>query len=391
MEDPTTHRLTDDTAFIEVIDTTNGNGNGNANANENAARDRNMAGQYGYWKWYGIDNDNDSGNGNENDNNNDKKNEDYKNETTTAVAAAPLLTRYQPQQCRTEVDLESDRCQVAMSREQFAPYQFITTDDNNNINNNMSINNSESRIQSHLAKLKREEQPNSTTPPMLLCFIGLSHAREMSREVNLWLNKWNADANNANADADADTQQQSIVVKSINIDAQFPRLVNPKSIQTKGCNATVIAAGQWSAGRKPAGGRYRGLPPTTFDDYQTEMKEMILKLNDHFDDDDDDDEDRSSHKHKIYLRSIHYNALGDVKTTCPPEDWRSPPVIDTYNEIIKNLSSSMNISFIDTNFIVGPLWDISEDFCHYRLDKVASAEALYMLERLLLPPPLEPS
>ena len=76
--------------------------------------------------------------------------------------------------------------------------------------------------------------------------------------------------------------------------------------------------------------------------------------------------------HKVYLRSIHYNVVGYVKTICPPENWRSPPVIDTYNEIINNLPSSTNISFIDTNFIVGPLWDISADFCHYRLDKVAS-------------------
>mmetsp|Transcript_18236 Transcript_18236/g.27690 ORF Transcript_18236/g.27690 Transcript_18236/m.27690 type:complete len:157 (+) Transcript_18236:2822-3292(+) len=145
-----------------------------------------------------------------------------------------------------------------MSVEQFAPYQFITTN-----------NNSESRIQSQLAKLQggsdsdgdssSEGKPKS---PLLLCFIGLSHAREMNREVNLWLNKWNATS----------------IVKSINIDAQFPRLVNRNTIQSKRCNASIIAAGQWSAGRKPPGGRYRGLPPTTFDDYQTEVRDMILSL-----------------------------------------------------------------------------------------------------------------
>jgi len=252
-----------------------------------------------------------------------------------------------------------------MSVEQFAPYQFITTN-----------NNGESRIQSQLAKLQggsdgdgdssSEGKPKS---PLLLCFIGLSHAREMNREVNLWLNKWNATS----------------IVKSINIDAQFPRLVNRNTIQSKRCNATVIAAGQWSAGRKPPGGRYRGLPPTTFDDYQTEVRDMILSLTASESESESDLKSLDDSHNKIYLRSIHYNALGDVKTTCPPQDWRSPPVIDTYNEIIRNLSSSMNISYIDTNFIVGPLWDISEDFCHYRLDKVASAEALYMLGRLLLP------
>jgi len=342
MEDPTTHRLTEDTAFIDVVNVTDGTGDVDANADGNSGLD--IDGHHGYWKRF----DNYSNN----DNNSDK------NETTTT----PLLTRYQPQQCRTEEDLQSDRCQVAMSLEQFAPYEFISTNDNT----------SESRIQSQLTKLQGEgdgdndndnDGKGKSKSPMLLCFIGLSHAREMSREVNLWLSKWNATS----------------IVQSINIDAQFPRLVNPNTIQSKGCNASIIATGQWSAGRKPPGGRYRGLPPTTFDDYQTEVRDMILRLTA------PESELKLDDSHKIYLRSIHYNALGDVKTTCPPEDWRSPPVIDTYNEIIKNLSSSMNISFIDTNFIVGPLWDISADFCHYRLDKVASAEALYMLGRLLLP------
>jgi hypothetical protein len=343
MEDPTTHRLTEDTAFIDVVKVIDGNVDVDANADGNSGLD--IDGHHGYWKWFNNYTDNDS--------------DSHQNETTTTT---PLLTRYQPQQCRTEVDLESDRCQVAMSLEQFAPYQFISTDNNNNNNNN----NSESHIQSHLAKLQGDSDNDGKGKPklpMLLCFIGLSHAREMSREVNLWLDKWNATS----------------IVQSISIDVQFPRLLNPNTIQRRGCNISIIAAGQWSAGRKPPGGRYRGLGPTTFDDYQTEVRDMIIRLTA------PESELKLDDSHKIYLRSIHYNALGDVKTTCPPEDWRSPPVIDTYNDIIKNLSSSMNISFIDTNFIVGPLWDISTDFCHYRLDKVASAEALYMLGRLLLP------
>jgi len=148
-----------------------------------------------------------------------------------------------------------------MSVEQFAPYQFITTN-----------NNSESRIQSQLAKLQGGsdsdgDSSSEGTPksPLLLCFIDLSHAREMNREVNLWLNKWNATS----------------IVKSINIDAQFPRLVNRNTIQSKRCNASIIAAGQWSAGRKPpARWKIQGSPPVPriFDDYQTEVRDMILSL-----------------------------------------------------------------------------------------------------------------
>lgn len=317
MEDPTSHRLTEDTAFIDVINVTVSALGGNY--------------LYGYWK---------------------RSNNETTSSTKTAIPT-PLLTRYQPQQCRSRVELDSDRCQATMSRERFDPYQFQFIANNNNKDD------MDSRIQSQLLAQQQQQQGEEPLPPMLLCFIGLSHAREMSHEVKLWLEKWNVTS----------------VVQSISIDAQFPRFVNIHQMQRYGCNVTVIAAGQWSAGRKPPGGRFRGMPPTTFDEYEFEVRDMILRLS-----------SLSSSSNKIYLRSIHYNALGDVKTSCPPQDWRSPPVIDTYNDIIRNLSSSMNISYIDTNFIVGPLWDISEDFCHYRLDKVASAEALYMLSRMLLSP-----
>lgn len=190
---------------------------------------------------------------------------------------------------------------------------------------------------------------------ILLCFVGLSHAREMAREVGWLLQEWNVSSTKLNV---------------MNIDAQFPHLVNPQTMIAHGCDATIIAAGQWSAGRKPPGGKYRGLPPTLFPEYQLEVKDMIVRL-------------QQSDLKNFHLRDIHYNALGDVKTTCPPQDWRSPPVIEGYNEIISQLCSSTNVSFIDTSSIVGPLWDISEDFCHYKNDKVARAEALYMLSRIL--------
>mmetsp|Transcript_14391 Transcript_14391/g.28773 ORF Transcript_14391/g.28773 Transcript_14391/m.28773 type:complete len:527 (+) Transcript_14391:295-1875(+) len=324
MEDPTMHRITEDIAFIDVVNVTK-----TTTRTMTASSSASSTGGSYYWKW-----------------SND-------NETTI-----PLLTRYQPQQCRSQVELQSDFCQSAVSRKRFAPYQFIGS--SSNINGS-DKNDDESRVQSRLMNLKQQQHTNGTTAeqqPLLLCFIGLSHAREMSSEVNLWLNKWNATS----------------AVQSTNIDAQFPRMVNVNSLKYRRCNFSIIASGQWSAGRKPPGGRFRNIPPTTFEEYESEVRDMILRLN-------------KSGLPNIFLRSIHYNALGDIKTICPPQDWRSPPIIDGFNDIIRNLTltiANKNISYIDTNFIVGPLWDISEDFCHYRSDKVASAEALYMLSRLLL-------
>lgn len=296
LEDPTTHRITSDDAFIDVTEISSPS----------------HPSALGFWKM-------------------------QKQQDSTPIS--PLFTRYQPQQCRSEEELKDDRCRIPMSRDQFDPYIFeFSTHTEKTIVNGQYLN----------------KTINDTySKELLLCFVGLSHAREMAREVNSFLLEWNV----------------SSKLNVINIDAQFPRLVNPQTIVARGCDATVIAAGQWSAGRKPAGGKYRNLPPTLFPEYQIEMKEMIDRL-------------QQSDLKKIYLRDVHYNALGDVKTTCPPQDWRSPPVIEGYNEIKSQLCLSMNVSFIDTRSIVGPMWDISEDFCHYRYDKVAKAEALYVLSRI---------
>eukprot|EP00548_Thalassiothrix_antarctica_P019639 CAMPEP_0194194526 /NCGR_PEP_ID=MMETSP0154-20130528/75635_1 /TAXON_ID=1049557 /ORGANISM="Thalassiothrix antarctica, Strain L6-D1" /LENGTH=93 /DNA_ID=CAMNT_0038918965 /DNA_START=1072 /DNA_END=1350 /DNA_ORIENTATION=+ len=68
----------------------------------------------------------------------------------------------------------------------------------------------------------------------------------------------------------------------------------------------------------------------------------------------------------MYLRSLHYNPLGDVKTMCPPKDWRSPPTIDMFNDILRTLAKKYDLPFIDTNFIYAPMWDAAEDWCHHR-------------------------
>ena len=200
---------------------------------------------------------------------------------------------------------------------------------------------------------------NEANQNILLCFVGLSHAREMAAAVNLWLQKLNTSN-----------------IKAVSVDAQFPRFVNRQFIQNniigRKCTRTVIAAGQWSVGRIPPGSKYARLPPTQFpqSQYRDEIHNMIVDL-------------QASDANGIFLRSIHYNSLGDVKLTCPPQDWRHPAVIDQLNMIIKNLTQSMGVQFIDTSQIIGPMWDAAGDFCHYRNDDISSSEALYMLGRLL--------
>jgi hypothetical protein len=79
--------------------------------------------------------------------------------------------------------------------------------------------------------------------------------------------------------------------------------------------------------------------------------------------------------------NISYNPIGDMIGTCPPADWRSPPVIDMYNQITKRLCEKFNIPLIDTNDIIGIMWDRALYWCHFD-DISGDMEALYILDRV---------
>lgn len=87
----------------------------------------------------------------------------------------------------------------------------------------------------------------------------------------------------------------------------------------------------------------------------------------------------------VFARSINYNPLGSLIGGCKPTDWRSPLVIDGYNTAIRHVVDSIqskNLSFIDTNFLVGPVWDSASDWCH--LDPhVGIQQGIYTLSKVV--------
>jgi len=244
----------------------------------------------------------------------------------------PMFTRYQPHDCRGHDKRRTERCINASSVRQFTPYQFVYSDD-------ILINNEE-MIHSRATLL---DQTNVTN----LCLVGGSHSEAMKEEMNSCLRQWNI---------------SNVIVHYK--ESRYPHTTDKKfitqNITTQYCDKIVIAVGQWSAGRAA----------TLFQQYKVEITDMITRFKD-------------LRVANFYLRAIHYNPLGDEKTECPPKDWRSPPVIDMYNDIIQNLSTAMKVPFINTNFIISPMWDSAVDWCHYKFSSASQSEALYMLGQLL--------
>ena len=101
---------------------------------------------------------------------------------------------------------------------------------------------------------------------------------------------------------------------------------------------------------------------------------------------------------KIYLRSVHPNAMGAWYSKCPPIDGRSLPNADIATTILRDIaedfsfaSSSSNNSnnrnasfvfFLDTNPIIDPVWDSAEDYCHYTWN-ASTYEIEYILSKII--------
>jgi hypothetical protein len=183
--------------------------------------------------------------------------------------------------------------------------------------------------------------------PTTICNVGWSHARELT-----------------NAMEDIGFQNGKYNVNVLWGGAKYPTEVTSEFImelvERFDCKKLVVAVGQWPAS-------YRNQSPTLLGDYYNQMRIMFRNML-----------ETVPSNVEIYARSIHHIPMGDRISICSPKDWRTPAVIDGYNAVLRKVSEEMTaITFIDTTFLVSPVWDTAPDWCHLA-DKVAHKEALYI-------------
>jgi len=116
-----------------------------------------------------------------------------------------------------------------------------------------------------------------------------------------------------------------------------------KNVDVLKCENIVIHTGQWDLG-------WPENRITPIEEYKKYLHIVLKTL--------------KKTKYSIYLLSNNYNPLSDMIMT--GTDWRRPDVIDTYNEISKNIAKIYHVSYIDNNYEVGGVaWDSASDWCHY--------------------------
>ena len=201
-------------------------------------------------------------------------------------------------------------------------------------------------------------QPQPQRETTRMCVLGDSHARKLV----------------------ASMQRIGITPEALNITVVpavkarwaevVTEMVKRNMIQNQQCKKVLIGVGQWDASWA------RGIP-TSLGQYYRRVREMLWILHDEL----------PTHI-EIFIQSVHYGPIGNAAGSCPPVDWRSPTVIDGYNfaiqKALRELAGSQQqsnrtspITFIDTNFIVAPMWDSADDWCH--LDpQVSDVEAHYI-------------
>ena len=50
--------------------------------------------------------------------------------------------------------------------------------------------------------------------------------------------------------------------------------------------------------------------------------------------------------------------------SCPPIDWRTPPIIDEANRIMITVGEQLGVPVLDNTDIIAPMWDHARDWCH---------------------------
>lgn len=272
----------------------------------------------------------------------------------------PLYTRYQLPGCFRK---NTPECTTFItSAEPFQDYTFqwmhqiqksTFSNDNDNAEQIKDTQQSDADFLLH---------PVLPSTPTNICVLGSSHARKLVDYLNM--------ANITNNPND----------RYPNITVQYHDRRMPFQVKSApaGCDRLVISVGQWPPGKKFRVNRDGPFTVARFFNEYHQMAQRLLR-----------DHDHNPNTVPVLFRSINYNPIGAMIGACPPTDWRSPAVIDGYNAAIQHVvmtmaqSTDKHVQFIDTDFLVGPMWDAASDWCHLD-ERIGLLQGLHVMQQALL-------
>jgi hypothetical protein len=163
------------------------------------------------------------------------------------------------------------------------------------------------------------------SPRANICFVGASHARNLAFFGNLTV------------------ENTTSKLTFLHVESHYPANFSLHAIKQQGCDYSVVSYGQWPVA---------WVTPVPYNEehYRHAMGKVFNEM--------------AHSGMKMAVRSVNYNGLGLMTTECPMLDHRIPPVIDMMNRVLSELSVTSKVPYIDTNHIMGPMWDSALDYCH---------------------------
>uniref|UniRef100_A0A7S4ELH4 Uncharacterized protein n=1 Tax=Pseudo-nitzschia australis TaxID=44445 RepID=A0A7S4ELH4_9STRA len=185
-----------------------------------------------------------------------------------------------------------------------------------------------------------------------------------------------------------------------------------KNIEKPNCTHVVLGLFQWPFSF------YQTHPKLTFPKWKQDIVKVVrilLHYNDRASPNTNSNNNNKTKKKrnnlkKIILRSVHTNGLKEHVSKCPPNDFRNPYNAHVCNRMLRDIATSFEsdtsssiysskngnsnsthtkefsntsgvdtiVSFVDTDFITGPVWDSAEDWSHYN-GEIGTQEIKYLL------------
>ena len=206
--------------------------------------------------------------------------------------------------------------------------------------------------------------------PLKVCFVGSSHSRVLK---NACLRMLNASS----------IESQDLGCKLVWVN--YPNNVTDDSteirstIEEAGCTHAIFGLYQWYFSHHSKHRIFWG-------DFEEALTGAIRVL-------DDIARDPETRLRRVLLRSLHPNGLGFAYSACPPTDFRTFPNTDFATSVVKKIAEDFSseakknnvnevVSFLDTRFLMDPVWDSNMDWSHYDWE-VSEIEAKFMVSEIM--------
>lgn len=253
-------------------------------------------------------------------------------EALTRLPIEPIFTRYQAQNCRSADEKMTPRCSVPADLTRFDAYEFQW-------------------LNATHTGLDKKYLLNSAKE-FKVCIVGFSHSRHIATHI-------------ANGGYERDNKNLLRYFAKAHYPSDISEGYSRAELVNNNCTQIILGLGQWPG--------IKGMDFTVFNHTMKLAVDNIVKS---FAD--------IEQSVEVFLRSIHLMPIGDGNGKCGwKRDFRAPFVIDGYNKVLKELSYQYDdhVKYVDTNFIMGAMWDSAMDWCHVG-SVPGAAEALYLLREV---------